>query len=141
MEEPLCLHASCVALEGRGLLICGASGSGKSALALQLMAYGARLVSDDRTLVSREGGTLTARAPDPIRGLIEARGMGLISAEAAGSAELAACVDLDQLETDRLPHLHERGILGIPLPEFHRVDAAHFAPGLLQFLKSGQRRI
>ena len=106
MEEPLCLHASCVALAGRGVLICGKSGSGKSALALQLMAYGAVLVADDRTLVAREGGRLTARAPAPIRGLIEARGMGLISAKASAAAALIACADLDQVETERLPQPH-----------------------------------
>ena len=141
MEPPLCLHASCVALGGRGLLITGKSGSGKSALALQLMAFGARLVADDRTLVTRDGSVLTARAPDPIRGLVEARGLGLLEADFVAKAGLFACVDLDRQEAERLPQLHEREILGITIPELHRVDAAHFAPGLLQFLKSGQRRI
>ena len=42
------LHASCVALAGRGLLIRGAPGSGKSTLALTLMGLGADLVGDDR---------------------------------------------------------------------------------------------
>ena len=37
------------ASDGRGLLILGPSGAGKSALALQLIALGARLVADDRT--------------------------------------------------------------------------------------------
>jgi HPr kinase/phosphorylase len=46
------LHASCIALEGRGLLILGPSGAGKSSLAIRMMALGASLVSDDRTLVS-----------------------------------------------------------------------------------------
>ena len=49
------LHATCVAVDGRGLLILGPSGSGKSALALQLIALGAQLVADDRTRVSRRG--------------------------------------------------------------------------------------
>jgi len=44
------LHASCVCLEGRAVLIRGASGSGKSGLALQLIALGAALVADDRTV-------------------------------------------------------------------------------------------
>lgn len=140
MTEELCLHASCVALDGRGLLIAGRSGSGKSALALQLMAFGARLVADDRTLITRSGNSLTARAPDPIKGLVEARGLGLIGAEAEAQAVLFACVDLERPEAERLPQLHEREILGITLPELRRVDAAHFAAGLLQFLKSGKRR-
>lgn len=141
MTEEVCLHASCVALDGRGLLILGKSGSGKSALALQLMAFGAALVADDRTLITRSGKSLSARAPDPIRGLVEARGLGLIHAETAEHVTLLACADLDRAEPDRLPQRHERQILGICLPEFRRVDAAHFAPGLLQYLKSRQRRI
>ena len=49
------VHASCVARDGRAVLIRGASGSGKSGLALQLMALGAGLVADDRTRLWREG--------------------------------------------------------------------------------------
>ena len=67
------VHASCVALGGRGVLILGGSGAGKSGLALQLMAYGAALVSDDRTILSNRDGALQAAAPDTIRGRIEAR--------------------------------------------------------------------
>ena len=47
------LHASAVALDGRGALLLGASGAGKSGLALRLMALGARLVADDRVLLRR----------------------------------------------------------------------------------------
>ena len=71
-------HASCVAWQGRGALILGRSGAGKSALALQLMALGADLVSDDRTELLAEADALTARAPATIQGLIEARGVGLM---------------------------------------------------------------
>ena len=67
------IHASAVALDGRGLLILGAAGSGKSALALELMARGARLVSDDQVALSVEGGRLIARAPAAIRGRIETK--------------------------------------------------------------------
>lgn len=137
----LCLHASCVSFAERGLLITGKSGSGKSSLALQLMAYGAELVADDRVMVTRTEAGLAAWSPDSIRGLVEARGLGLIHATPALSAVLVACVSLDQQEDARLPHLHTRDMLGVTLPEFHRVDAPHFAPALLQFLRSGVRRI
>jgi len=40
-------HASCVDFDGKGVLILGASGSGKSSLALACMSLGARLVGDD----------------------------------------------------------------------------------------------
>lgn len=131
------LHATCVACEARGLLILGASGSGKSSLALQLLAYGAELVADDRVELWREGQSVIAAAPAAIKGLIEARGLGLLNAVATGPIEVAIVVDLDQLESDRLPAQIEIDLMGLQLPLFKRVDAPHFAPALLQLLKNG----
>ena len=83
------LHASAVALDPlRGVLIKGGSGAGKSTLALQLMALGAHLVADDRVDLSVETGHLVARAPASIAGRIEARGVGLLRAEALGQARI-----------------------------------------------------
>ncbi|WP_331459605.1 HPr kinase/phosphorylase [Paracoccus liaowanqingii] len=70
------LHATTVALEGRGLVILGPSGSGKSGLALELMAVGAVLVADDRTDLRLQQGRLIAQAPPALSGRIEARGWG-----------------------------------------------------------------
>ena len=137
MPEEMILHASCVSIAGRGVLIRGASGSGKSALALELMARGAELVADDRCAVSREGDCLFAIAPEAIAGLIEARGMGILRADHVAQAQLHVIVDLDHLATDRLPRHLEEGILGCVLPVLHRVDAPHFAAALIQFLKCG----
>ena len=74
---PLVLHATCVAWEGRAVLIRGASGAGKSSLGLELMAWGCGLVADDRTELWAREGRLMARCPVAIRGLIEARGVRL----------------------------------------------------------------
>ena len=60
------LHATTVAIDGVAVMIEGASGSGKSDLALRLIDRGAVLVSDDQTLVVRSGKTLRARAPTAI---------------------------------------------------------------------------
>ena len=38
------IHATTVAIDGRGVMIRGGSGQGKSALALQMIAMGAELV-------------------------------------------------------------------------------------------------
>ncbi|PCJ10132.1 MAG: serine kinase [Rhodobacteraceae bacterium] len=135
----LCLHASCITLEGRGLLIRGASGSGKSALALALMAWGAVLVADDRVLVTLEQGDLIARAPAATGGLIEARGLGILQADRCPQAVICAVVDMDRPETERLPPIRTVEILGQRVTLLHRFDTAYLAPALLQYLKRGRR--
>ncbi len=124
-------------MAGQGLLIKGASGSGKSALALQMMAYGCDLVADDRVALSIRAEHLMADAPLSLPKLIEARGIGLIPAMLSGSAKLVAVVDMDILETDRLPKKHEITLIGKSLPLFYRVEGPHFAAGLVQALKQG----
>ncbi|GHH00623.1 HPr kinase/phosphorylase [Pseudodonghicola xiamenensis] len=135
------LHASCVVVSGRGLVIRGASGSGKSGLALSLMALGARLVSDDRTILSRQGDGLIASAPAAIEGLIEARGLGLLGAAPAGPAPVFALVDLDLPEDHRLPPMRNISILGCDVTLLLRSETPHFAASLMQFLRTGQRRV
>ncbi len=131
------IHASCVSLNGRAVLIRGASGSGKSGLALQLMALGAELVSDDRTIVFAEGGHLFAQAPDQIKGLIEARGVGILTARVVSKAFVVAVVDMDQQETQRLPDAHRTDICGLRLQCFHNCEGVHFPAAILQYLKTG----
>ena len=133
------VHASCVALGGRAVLILGPSGSGKSALALSLMAFGARLVSDDRVALRRDGPRLIATAPEAIRGLIEARGVGLLRAEAEAEAVVALAVDLARIETARLPQRREIDLLGHPVVLLPKVEALHFPAAILQYLKAGRR--
>ncbi|WP_428547450.1 HPr kinase/phosphorylase [Profundibacter sp.] len=137
MNGPIVVHASCVAVEGKGVLVIGPSGSGKSALCLQLMAMGATLVADDRTeLISGDSGTL-ARAPETIDGLIEARGVGLLAADSC-VARVMLVVDMEQVETDRLPPHRTYNLLGQKAPLLHKVEAAHFPAAILQYLKGGR---
>lgn len=135
----LCLHASCVTLNGRGLLIRGASGSGKSVLALSLMALGASLVADDKVLVALEEGELIARAPEPIACMVEARGLGLLHADRCAETAICAVIDLDKVETERLPAIRTVEILGQRVTLLRKFDAADMAPALLQYLKLGRR--
>lgn len=132
------LHATAVSVDGRGLLLTGPSGSGKSSLALQMMAFGADLVADDQVCVTplSEGG-LKLSAPEPTKGLIEARGVGLIMAPVA-SAYAVAVVDLSQTETERLPSERETVIGGVRLPLLKRVETPAFAAILMNYLKSGR---
>ncbi|TMV03695.1 serine kinase [Ruegeria sediminis] len=132
------VHASCVAVAGKGLLIVGRSGSGKSSLALQMMALGAELVADDRVELSTEGEQVMARAPKAIAGLIEARGLGLLRAQPAGPVPLALVLDLDETETARLPAPRRKKVLRQSVPLLHAVDTPHFAAALVQILKMGR---
>lgn len=110
------LHASCVAKDGRAILISGRSGGGKSDLALRLIDRGAVLVSDDYTIVKRVAGRLLACAPQTILGKIEVRGVGLVEMETASDVPVALAVDLDRT-VDRLPELHDPlGVCGIKVP-------------------------
>ena len=136
-DGPHIVHASAVSVDGRGLLITGASGSGKSSLALQLIALGATLVSDDRVVLQtrREGG-LFMSAPEAIQGQIEARGIGVLKSPSA-PAMLSAIVDLDQVETERLPEPHSHIIGSEAFPVIRRVENPAFPFMLLVYLKGG----
>ncbi len=132
------VHATAVALGDRAALIRGAAGSGKSALALWLMAAGADLVADDRTLVRLSGDRVIASPPPTIAGLIEARGVGILRAHHKAAARLVCVVDLDIVETDRLPPPRFTEILGQSLPVIHGAQNRDLAPALLQYLKEGR---
>lgn len=133
------LHASCVSVKGRGLLILGPSGAGKSALALQLMALGAKLVADDQTLVQRQAGRLTARCPKAIRGLIEARGIGILRVKPVASAPLVLVVDLGQSGHERLPPREKIVLLGQEIELVKAIQGNHFPAALLCYL-TGSRQ-
>ena len=110
------VHASTVAIDGRAVLITGPSGSGKSDLALRLIDRGFVLVSDDRTIVRRDGDRLLASAPPQIAGKLEIRGIGIIEMEAASDVPIALIVELTG-DIQRLPEdSRERPILGVALP-------------------------
>jgi HPr kinase/phosphorylase len=132
------VHATSVALAEGAVVIVGASGSGKSALALRLMALGARLVADDQTILSGEGGRLVARCPAPLSGLIEARGVGLLRAVPVECAEVVLVIDLDHPEKQRLPPPRLRQIAGFSIPCLHKVDGDYFPAAIVQYVKGGK---
>ena len=88
-------QATCVALHGRGLLIEGPPGSGKSSLALALIDRGAVLVGDDGLLLESVGQHLIARPHPNTQGLIEVRNIGLLNMTASTGAPVALVLLLD----------------------------------------------
>ena len=119
-------------------LIIGASGSGKSALALQMIALGAGLVADDRTILRRRDGAVIASCPSAIRGQIEARGVGILAANPVSTARLCLVVDMGAEETERLPDPLEMQVLGITLPLIRKSGAGHFPAAVLLYLQGGR---
>lgn len=117
MTEPSSerIHASCVSIDGSAVLLSGRSGSGKSDLALRLIDRGAALISDDYTLMARQGGHLFASAPDPIRGKIELYGVGIVEMPVQDSVRARLIVLLDE-EPVRMPDTASRLIAGVEIP-------------------------
>jgi len=87
--------ATCVAIEGRGVLIEGAPGSGKSALALALIDRGATLVGDDGVMLEVVDGKLVAHPHPRTRGLLEIRNLGLVSFPVRDAVPIALLVMFD----------------------------------------------
>ena len=116
------LHASTVAKDGRAVIISGPSGSGKSDLALRLLDRGFTLVSDDQTIVRKDGERLLASAPPTIAGKLEVRGIGIVEVDRASDVPVALIIELTS-DIQRLPDdSRERPILGVSLP-FITIDA------------------
>lgn len=115
MSGAATIHAGCVAIGGRGILILGPSGAGKSDLAIRLIDRGATLVSDDYTRLDVADGRLVASPPDTIAGKIELRGVGIVERPFLAKAPVALAIDLGA-PTQRLPEPAQREWLGQSIP-------------------------
>jgi len=137
-SAPVNIHASCVRL-GRagaalgaprdaGVLLLGDSGSGKSDLALRLIALGAGLVADDRVDLKLVRGRLVAQAPRAIRGLIEIRGIGIVEIPYTEQVRVALAVQLVRKGAERLPRHDVYVPEGVALPAGARPPLIRLAP-------------
>jgi len=109
------IHATAVAIGGRGVLLTGTSGAGKSDLALRLIDRGAVLISDDQVVIETDAGRLLASPPETIEGRMEVRGVGIVAMDHRRSVPVALIVDL-AAEPARMPEPRTRLILGCELP-------------------------
>lgn len=117
------VHASCVAIDGNGILLRGPSGSGKSDLALRLIGDGAALVADDQVILEAMtggagNGRLMASAPAALSGLLEVRGIGIVKCESLSTAAVSLVIDLEAAAIERIPPNETHALLGIDLPRF-----------------------
>ena len=110
------IHATTVALDGRAVLISGPSGSGKSDLALRLIERGFTLVSDDQTIVRRDGERLIGSAPSNIAGKLEVRGVGIVDIDHLDDVPIDLLVELTG-DIQRMPDdSRQRVLLGVEVP-------------------------
>jgi serine kinase of HPr protein (carbohydrate metabolism regulator) len=135
LSDTLAMDGTAVALGDAAVLLSGASGSGKSDLALRLIDAGARLIADDRVEVAVVNGILHCRAPADmpphLKGRIEARGVGLVLVPIAEAAvPLRWIVELVPRErVERLPAAENRLLLGrkVPLLRLSAFDSSTVA--------------
>jgi serine kinase of HPr protein (carbohydrate metabolism regulator) len=135
------LHAGLIARRRdgrwRGVLIEGASGAGKSDLALRAIEAGWSLVADDRTVVWVSGGRLFGRPAPALAGLIEARGLGVVDAPwraFAGVDLVVACVPAGAVE--RAPEFQTAEHLGVAIPKIALTACEASAPAKLSIALS-----
>jgi HPr kinase/phosphorylase len=124
------IHASCIALGEDGVVFQGPSGCGKSDLALRMIDEGAALVSDDYVSIRADSGETRASPPPTIEGLIEVRGLGLITVSYVSDVRVALVVELiDRADVPRLPdpddtHIELLPDMPVPLIRLSAYDAS-----------------
>jgi serine kinase of HPr protein (carbohydrate metabolism regulator) len=142
-DDAILVHATAVAVGEHAVLLRGPSGSGKSDLALRLIDAGARLVADDQTRLWREGDAVFLRAPQPIAGLIEVRGVGIVRMTPLPRARLALIADLVAPQhVERLPEPSSETIFGLAIPLVAIAPFEASAPAKLRLalaLATGER--
>ena len=130
------IHATSVArrLGGawRGVLLAGSPGSGKSDLALRLLANGWRLVSDDYSTTWASQGALFACAPPAIAGRIEVRGVGLTVAPPVAVARIDLWIDCGGPPPDRLPEPHRITVDGVEVARLRLAALEASAPAKVE---------
>ena len=115
-DGSLIMHASCVDINGSGVLIIGRSGSGKSSLAINLLALGSKLVADDQCELVQKNNSFRISKPASLPKSIEIRGVGLVSVPMVNETSLDWVVNMDEVEKERMPTPRFTEIGGFRVP-------------------------
>lgn len=132
------IHGTCVSFDNHGVLFMGASGAGKSATALAMIAQGAVLISDDQVQLELLGQSVVAKPIPGFEGMIEARGVGILQTPWAPQVTLEVVVDMDTTELQRLPPHRSVSLLGQEVPKIYGRENPFLVASLLTLLR-GQR--
>ena len=147
MRHTSTVHASAVLAGARAVLIRGASGTGKSRLALALVQAAqagslpfARLVGDDRVHLEAQHERLLVRPAAALAGLIEVRGLGIRRLDHEPVAVVGLVVDLAADDAQRLPAAPDTIISGVRLPRLAVAAGCDPLPGVLALLTGARER-
>lgn len=113
----LARQSGCVAIAGRGMLIEGAPGSGKSSLALALIDRGAVLVGDDGVILTPAEGRVIAGPHPHTIGKLEVRNLGLVDMPVSAPVPVALVIRLDPAAPRYIETAEVVIIAGIALPQ------------------------
>ncbi len=145
---PATIHASAVLVGARAVLIRGPSGAGKSRLALDLLDAArdsrlrfARLVGDDRVHLENANGRLLVRPAQPLAGLIELRGVGILRRDYEPCAVVGLVVDLAAADAQRLPDRQTVDIDGIEIPRLAVALGTVPLPAMIALITSSRTAI
>ena len=131
-------HGSCVDFDGRGVLILGSSGSGKSSLALACISIGANLVGDDYIDLGVCDDAILARRPPNIEGLIEVARVGVLNCDFIESTKLALAIDMSQAEVVRMPPRRHIALQGCGIPLIYGANIPYLHSVAFQFVTAGR---
>lgn len=131
------LHAGLITMfrnhRWHGVLLLGSSGAGKSDLALRCLDHGFALVADDRCVLWTSGDDLYGAPPDSLAGLMEIRGLGIVSLPHRPRSRIVLaveCVTVERLE--RMPDSQTFEVLDRRVPRLSLACQEASAPAKLR---------